>query len=224
MWEQNLFGDYVGTSMSFAPLSGRFALGRVLGQGAADDLQPVSADAFTGQNVAVYQTESGKQLLHVDCSPIARAGQNFALSPDGMSLAVIHEGAIEIYSLPPLSSQDAADVKMARALVPQASILPIDFGAMARAPAAARDEPAAESNEPVPSQPATAPASAAGNASSQPPPTTSAPVAAPAAAPTAPSSQAQTAPAGDAEPEQRRKPPTLYTLPGDSEKKEQNKE
>ena len=56
-------------------------------------LQPiVPAAALTGQSVVVYQTESGKQLLHVDCSPIARAGQNFALSPDGMSLAVIRDG------------------------------------------------------------------------------------------------------------------------------------
>jgi len=229
MWEQNLFGDYAATSMSFAPTSGRFALGRVLGQGGGDDLQPVSADAFTGQNVSVYQTESGKQLLHVDCSPIARAGQNFALSPDGMSLAVIREGAIEIYSLPPLSAQDAADVKMARALVPQASVLPIDFGAMARAPAAERTEPSPAASEPVPSQPvpsqpATAPASAAGNPSPKALPPASAPAAAPATPPTAPTSQAQSAPAGDAEPEQRRKPPTLYTLPGDTEKKEQNKE
>ncbi|ODU54878.1 MAG: hypothetical protein BGO25_06085 [Acidobacteriales bacterium 59-55] len=220
MWEQNLFGDYVGTSMSFAPSSGRFALGRVLGEGSADDLQPVSADAFTGQNVAVYQTESGKQLLHVDCSPIARAGQNFALSPDGMSLAVIHEGAIEIYSLPPLSSQDAADVKMARALVPEASILPIDFGTMSRASAPEKAEPSPAASEPAPSQPATAPASAAGNASPSVPP----PASAPAAAPTAPASQAQSVPAGDAEPEQPRKPPTLYTLPTDPEKKGQNKE
>ena len=79
MWEQNLIGDYVGTSMAFAPSSGRFALGRILGQGATDDLQPVVSGSLTGQSVVVYQTESGKQLLHVDCSPIARAGQNFTL-------------------------------------------------------------------------------------------------------------------------------------------------
>jgi hypothetical protein len=232
MWEQNLFGDYVGTSMSFAPASGRFALGRVLGQGGADDVQTVSAGAFTGQSVVVYQTESGRQLLHVDCSPIARAGQNFALSPDGMSLAVIRAGAIESYSLPPLSDKDAADVKMARALVPQASVLPIDFGAMVRAPAAEEAQPAAaaaptqpDSSRPAPTQPAAAPASAAGNASPGAPPPASAPAAAPAASSAqVQPSQDQPAPAGDAEPEQRRKPPTLYTLPGDSEKKEQNKE
>jgi hypothetical protein len=196
-----------------------------------DDVQTVSDGAFTGQSVVVYQTESGRQLLHVDCSPIARAGQNFALSPDGMSLAVIRAGAIESYSLPPLSDKDAADVKMARALVPQASVLPIDFGAMVRAPAAEETQPAAaapaqpDSSQPAPSQPAAAPASAAGNASPGAPPPASTPAAAPpASAAQVQPSQGQPAPAGDAEPEQRRKPPTLYTLPTDPEKKGQGKE
>src|SRR6185437_10840438 len=96
MWEQNLSGDFIATFMTFAPESGRFALGRVMGNAAIDDLQGSGA-GLTGQSVIVYQMESGKQLLHVDCSPVVRAGQNFALSPDGMSLAVVRENAVEIF-------------------------------------------------------------------------------------------------------------------------------
>jgi hypothetical protein len=203
MWEQNLFGDYVGTSMAFAPASGRFALGRVLGEASAVDLAIVPAEAYTGQNVVVYQAESGKQLLHVDCSPIARAGQNFALSPDGMSLAVIRDGAIAIYDLPPLSKKDQADVKEARALVPEESVLPIDFAGPSPAPAAANPAPD-EAAAPKAAPAASADASKTANVPA-------------AAAPVAPLPTASAPASGDATQEQPRKPPTLYTLPGDKE-------
>jgi hypothetical protein len=201
MWEQNLPGDYVGTSMAFAPESGRFALGRVLGGPSTVDLAVVSAEVYTAQNVVVYQTESGKQLLHVDCSPIARAGQNFALSPDGMSLAVVRDGAIDIYGLPPLSKKDQADVKEARTLVPEESISPIDFAARSSdstaspSPDQAAGEKAAPATSPNLSKTAIVPSAAPAPVASQP--------------------TAGSAAAGDAAPEQPRKPPTLYTLPGD---------
>jgi hypothetical protein len=213
MWEQNLSGDYVGTFLSFAPESGRFALGRVLGDKATSDLL-TAPSAVTGQSVVVYQTETGKQLLHIDCSPVSRAGQNFALSPDGMNLAVIREEAIEVYGLPPLSTKDLADVREARELVPQASLLPIDFAGPSPTPAA---------TSPAPSEPASAKdASAAGSASPEAPKVASVPAAAPTPVapqpppqPPQPQPAASGATAGDDTPEQPRKPPTLYTLPGD---------
>lgn len=207
MWEQNLFGNYVGTYMTFSPESGRFALGRVLGEGATADMQPVAASAYAGQNVIVYQMESGKQLLHVDCSPISRAGQNFALSPDGMNFAVIHEDALEIYSLPPLSAADQAGVKEARTMVPQEDTLPIEFTKPSSASAA---------TSPVPSE-AEGAKSASTTASA---PTTPSDVPQPASAPAIPAPIATPQPApstvGDAPPDQPRKPPTLYTLPGET--------
>ncbi|MEO8737823.1 MAG: hypothetical protein ABI380_14935 [Edaphobacter sp.] len=203
MWEQSLDGDFAATWLTFAPSSGRFALGRVLGEGIADQTQPIPAAAFTGQSVVVYQMESGKQLLHVDCSPIERAGQNFALSPDGMNLAVIREGAIEIYDLPPLSPKDLAEVKEARALVPEESVLPIQFSAPSQAPATAGVSPS-ESNAASP--PAT-------SASPDVPKAASVPHSTP-----APQPPASSAPAGDTEQEQPHKPPTLYTLPDDPAK------
>ena len=203
MWEQNLYGEYVGTYMTFAPESGRFALGRVMGVSSDTDLQPTESSGLTGQSVVVYQMESGKQLLHVDCSPIVRSGQNFALSPDGMSLAVIREAAINIYGLPPLSKKDEADLKEARAMVPEESILPIDFAGPSPEPA--------ETAGPSPSQ--------AASVKSAPPsvvPAASLPAAAPAPAPAPPAPQpATTTAVGDTVPDQPRKRPTLYTLPGD---------
>ena len=72
-------------TFAFAPAAGRFALSRVLDpQLRQSPTQPISADEISAQTVVVYQTDSGKQLLRVDCSPVDRAGQNFALSPDGL--------------------------------------------------------------------------------------------------------------------------------------------
>jgi hypothetical protein len=204
MWEQNLFGDYVATFMTFAPESGRFALGRVMGTSAVDDLQQGSGTGLTSQSVNVYQMESGKQILHVDCSPIVRAGQNFTLSPDGMSLAVVRENSIEVYPLPPLSTKDQSDLKEARAMVPQESTSPVDF--------------AGPSPAPTPANPAPPEAADAKTTLSATQNTAAAPVAAPpaSAAPQPPKPAATTTVVGDAPPNQPRKRPTLYTLPGET--------
>jgi hypothetical protein len=213
MWEQNLPGDLVAPSFVFAPASGRFALGRVLGIMPADDTGLVPSETLTSQNVVVYQTESGKQILRVDCSPIARAGQNFALSPDGMGLAVIHASAIEIYALPPLTAQEQAEVKEARSLVPEPSVLPIEFAV--QSPASFSDTEEADRPSNTPSNAHTASAAAPGLL--QAPRTSDAPATTPpasVAAARAASNPASIA-ADAAEPEQPRKPPTLYTLPTD---------
>lgn len=212
MWEQNLYGDYVAMSMVYAPASGRFAMGRILGEGSTDLTQAIAGPSFTGQDVMVYQMESGKQLLHIDCSPIVRAGQNFALSPDGMKLAVVRKDAIEIYALPPLSPKDQDKVKEARAMVPKGSILPIDFAG----PSPAAGKVSAPPSEPESAKTAALPAegtadTAEKNASPDVP--KSASVSSSTAA--APKPAVNSSPAGDAAPDEPRKPPTLYTLPGD---------
>jgi hypothetical protein len=62
--------------------------------------------------VGVYDTESGKLVLVKDVSPVLTAGQNVALSPDGTRFAVLRNGAIEVYDLPPVEApqQKATDV------------------------------------------------------------------------------------------------------------------
>jgi hypothetical protein len=219
MWEQNLSGDFVSPAFVFAPSSGRFALSRVVGNMPFSDTSLVPTETLTAQNVVVYQAESGKQLLHVDCSPIERASQNFALAPDGMSLAVIREDAIEIYDLPPLSAKEQAEVKEARAMMPKESNQPIQFGAPATA------EPDKEVASPS-SQSSSAQASTNASSVAASSPAVSAAASVPAAAPVTevpkPKPAASSAPAGDAAPDQPRKPPTLYTLPTDPENKQQD--
>jgi hypothetical protein len=52
------------------------------------------------QVVQVFDCATGALLLSTAASPVLTGGQNFALSEDGEQLAVLHDGAIEIYKVP----------------------------------------------------------------------------------------------------------------------------
>jgi hypothetical protein len=215
MWEQGLFGDYTAPSLAYAPAGGRFALSRIMLHGSVVPDQPISADEISAQTVVVYQTNTGKQLLRADCSPVERAGQNFALSPNGLGLAIVHADAIEVYSLPPLTSKEQAELKLAQASAPPENDLPVHFTAK-EVPSSATQADADSPERPGPQLPAAAPPEAVSappdsNESrpanvtpepNQPPPVASTPTSA-------------TESSGDPAPGQHRAPPTLYTLPDD---------
>jgi hypothetical protein len=222
MWEQNMTESYVSPSFSYAPGSGRFAISRVLTHAAMVETEMVSPEVFDSQLVTVYQTDSGRQLLRIDAAPIARAGQNFSLSPDGMRLAIIRDGALEVYNLPPLTKDEQKAVQMAEASTPQidgdpAMLLsasgagPGNSGGRTSSPAQPQTGASADA---VPSSSTQAQAPA--------PPVADSGRAAPAetrtAAGTAEAAQqdsgSSTNQEGDA-PEQRRRPPTLYA-PGEN--------
>jgi hypothetical protein len=201
MWEQGLFGDFIAPSLAYAPAGGRFALSRVLLRASAIPDQPISADEVNTQAVVVYQTNTGKQLLRAECSPVERAGQNFALAPDGQALAVVHADAVEIYNLPPLTNKDQAAIKLAQSSAPPDDNLPIRVSSRPAVASADSDvETAPPADTPVSGSSATTAAAALPDTAQQ------SPAASPAVSP-------QTS--GDAMPEQHRAPPTLYTLPGD---------
>jgi hypothetical protein len=199
MWEQGLFGDSIAPSIAYAPAGGRFALSRIMLHSSFIADQPISADQVSNQTVVVYQTGTGKQLLRADCSPVERAGQNFALSPNGLALAVIHADAIEIYTLPSLTTKDESDLKLARSIAPPENNLPVQFKGQATLSTDPDSTQPASSNQPPPQ---TAPRSSESNR--QPPAATPTPA--------SPSS-------GDTPPDQHRTPPTLYNLPDDKDAK-----
>jgi hypothetical protein len=228
MWEQGLFGDFIAPSMAYAPAGGRFALSRIMVRTSAVPDQMISNDEVSSQTVVVYQTGTGKQLIHADCAPVERAGQNFTLSPDGLALAIVHVDAIEIYNLPPLSDKDEAELKLAQSSAPPESNLPVRFTTQdasstgtdpdANAPQP-KPQPKTQSDSEPPATPAATtntPPPASGEPPASPQPSTPAPEAAkplPPALTETPASQ----PSGDPEPDQQqhRTPPTIYTLPGD---------
>jgi hypothetical protein len=145
MWQQS-FGDmHVSPTFAFAPAAGRFALGRIVVTGAVDAEWPLPENMVSGQEVRVMQSYNGRELFKIDCTPVERAGQNFALSADGMRLGVVREtlvhhaatkdydaysereAAVDVYALPQLTEKDLAEVRAAEALAPQDAGARIDL-------------------------------------------------------------------------------------------------
>ena len=230
-WEAALNGPFIAPYLAFAPSAGRFALGRVLTSSAGFPSDSVDPGFFNGQSVDVFQDDSGKQLLHIDCAPIARAGQNFALSPDGMNLAVIREDAVEIFPLPPLGPQDKNAIKLAQDSTPPPTDAMIDLSTPSpnSSASATRSSTALPSNSAdslqLPDRSQTQQINqpdAQSTPSSSPPSSSPTSTSTLAPQPTAPSSASfpsASTPSNDsapADPPVHRKPPTLYNPPAPS--------
>ncbi len=150
MWQMNFSQGQGFPEFVAAPAAGRFAVSRALSLGV---YAPVSIGQIAVEEVRVIQTYNGRLLLRAECSPVQRLADNFALSPDGMSLAVMHDG-IEIYRLPPLSAEDQKAIADARAHDPAPEAdMTIDLHVHALEQGHASPAPAAKA-------PAAAPASA----------------------------------------------------------------
>ena len=216
-WQQALSGSYVAPSFVFAPVAGRFALGRLIINSASVGIDTLDPSMVLAESVDVIQNDSGKTIFHTECTPAARAGQNFALSPDGMSIAVIREGNVEIYALPPLGPQDKTAIQLAEKTAPPASDAAVDLSEISTKIPVSSSPDAQDSL----SSPATASAGdsaaatqsaattqASPQTSTQTPPESSR-TASPAASP---STQASN-PTETSDPPVRRKPPTLYNPP-----------
>jgi hypothetical protein len=216
MWEQGLFGSFVAPSLAYAPAGGRFALSRILLRNSVVADQPISADEVSAQAVVVYQTGTGKQLIRADCSPVERAGQNFALSPNGLALALVHADAVEIYTLPPLTPKDEDAIKLAQTLTPAENDLPVRF---TNQPSPSAEADSAERPGPQPIAPTATPTAATSTPSESSQPALFSQPDNPGAGLTQPPPANTPTPAsqsnGDPAPEQHRAPPTLYTLPDD---------
>lgn len=106
-WEEP-FGDTLqAPTFAMAPAAGRFAMSRFYASGTGSG-QP--GDSPLGEEVRIYQTESGTLLLHVLCDPVARTAENFDLAPDGRTLAVLGSKSLDLYTLPELSARDRKDL------------------------------------------------------------------------------------------------------------------
>ena len=82
---------------------------------------PLDNSDIRGQSVQVYDLATGKVELTVPTSPVLDAGGNFALSPSGNRLAVLDQGAIRIFDLPPAPPVAAPVVSVPPAADPGSS-------------------------------------------------------------------------------------------------------
>jgi hypothetical protein len=128
-WEDSLGGTFGLPEFAFAPRAGRFAISRISSTaGDTEDLGFGNVLPTTAtQEVRVYQTESGDLLLKVPTTPVTRFAENFDLSEDGLVAAVVRDGAVEVYKLPPPSKQDVKDLEEARSFCPPETDKPVSF-------------------------------------------------------------------------------------------------
>ncbi len=101
MWEQQWEARYVWGSFEYAANGSRFAYESVQLDHPIATLDPVDENSITGQPVGVFDVADGGLRLVSGADPILSAGQNYALSADGERFAVLRDGAIEVYKLPP---------------------------------------------------------------------------------------------------------------------------
>ncbi len=230
MWEQSFLESFTRPELAAAPAAGRFALGRMVTGVPVDGTSPISQEQVTAENVSVYQTESGRVLLSMNLTPVLLAGQNFALSPNGQQLAVVNNGAIEIYPLPGITPKEQQAVHLAETLIPERSEAPIRLEAIRQKRTVVSASADTPGSSPVETSGSTAPGKVGGaEAAVIGKPASAAAAGAGAAAAvsseTAPAGGQPTATApsestgdavGDAsgDPGGRRKPPTLYA-PGE---------
>jgi hypothetical protein len=101
LWEQQWEARYVWGSFEYAQNGSRFAYESIQLDHAIGTLDPVDENAMTGQPIGVFDVADGALRMVTGAEPIMSAGQNYALSADGERFAVLRNGAIEVYKLPP---------------------------------------------------------------------------------------------------------------------------
>lgn len=68
-------------------------------------LDPITSKVVDAEIIDLYDTRTGVAIGSVRTTPVYTAGRNADFSPDGTRLAVLHNGAIEIYTLSSLGKK-----------------------------------------------------------------------------------------------------------------------
>jgi len=66
-------------------------------------LDPLTKEDVDGEDIDIYDTLSGVRIATFQTTPAYTGGHNVDFSPDGTRMAVLHDGAIEIYALSDLA-------------------------------------------------------------------------------------------------------------------------
>jgi hypothetical protein len=101
LWNGQREGHLVWPTFAYSRTSGRFAVSLLHVNHFIDLVDSLNDEDVREQVVQVFDSATGALLMATTASPILTAGQNFALSEDGERLAILREGAIEIYKVPP---------------------------------------------------------------------------------------------------------------------------
>jgi hypothetical protein len=113
LWQDRWQARYIWPTFQFAENGSRFAYSSLEIDHSVGTMDPIGEDDVQAQMVGVFDTATGKLALVKAASPVLSAGHNYALSADGSRFAILREGAIEVYNLPPAPTTDASSMKAA---------------------------------------------------------------------------------------------------------------
>lgn len=105
LWSEMWQEKYIWPSFEYAADGSRFAYESLEVTREIGSMDSFGSEDVKGQPVGVFDTESGKLELVRDASPVLTGGTNFALSDDGRRFAIVRDGAIEVYDLPPVPTE-----------------------------------------------------------------------------------------------------------------------
>jgi hypothetical protein len=111
LWEQRWESRYIWPTFQLAQDGSRFAYSSLQVSHSIGTMDPVDETNIMNQMVGVFDTQTGHLSLVKNATPILSAGQNYALSQDGLRMAILREGAIEIYNLSPVAGEAAPPPK-----------------------------------------------------------------------------------------------------------------
>ncbi len=104
LWQDHWKARYIWPTFDYAENGSRFAYGSLQINRDIGSMDFFGQEDVVAQMVGVFNTQSGKLELTKDASPVLSAGHNYALSADGRRFAILRDGAIEIYDLPPVAA------------------------------------------------------------------------------------------------------------------------
>ena len=101
LWDSRTAMNAMMPLLAIAPNGTRVARETLLLKRSADKYKRmVGVRDLQGQVVKVFDTANGKMALESPLKPIFDAGGNVALSPSGRRVAILNEGAIQVFQLP----------------------------------------------------------------------------------------------------------------------------
>jgi hypothetical protein len=107
LWRGQREGHLVWPTFAYSRSGDRFAVSLLHVNHYIDLVDSLNDEDVREQVVQVFDSATGTLLMATTASPVLTAGQNFALSQDGERLAVLRDGAIEIYKVPSPSAPES---------------------------------------------------------------------------------------------------------------------
>ncbi len=138
-WQEDM-GDFGAPSFAYAPAAARFAVshrtsspaprpgtGGPFNSGLGAGPTTPEQSSSDGQEVRVYQNASGDMLLKLQPNPAFKTAENFDLSEDGMQMAIVKDGSVDVYKLPGLTKRDKDDMAEVAKFAPPPGSGPVTF-------------------------------------------------------------------------------------------------